>query len=130
MMVGSLWLEGARAPWSPNFAAQPLTAAIVGATSGPVAAGARAFHDRGCLNCHLVEGYGGRRGPDLSRIGSKLTADELTVRIINGGTNMPAFAGNIAPQELSDVVAFLTTRREPGSPPLEEDTGIRLSRPQ
>ena len=130
MMVGALWLEGARAPWAPNFAARPLMASVVGTTSGPVAAGARDFHDKGCLNCHLIDRYGGRRGPDLSRIGSKLTTDELTIRIINGGTNMPAFAGNVSPQELSDLVAFLASRREPGSPPIEEDAGIRVSRPE
>jgi ubiquinol-cytochrome c reductase cytochrome b subunit len=129
MMVGSLWLQGIRAPWSPNFAAEPLTADVVGATTGPVATGARHFHDKGCINCHLVEGHGGRRGPDLSRIGSKLTADELTIRIINGGTNMPAFAGNVSSDELSTLVAFLSSRLEPGAPPLEEDAGPRLSRP-
>jgi len=114
MMVGSLWLEGARAPWSPNFAAQPLAPAVVGATVGPIADGARVFHDKGCLNCHRIEGHGGRRGPDLSRIGSQLTSDGITIRIINGGTNMPAFAGNVTPEELTELVAFLRSRRTPG----------------
>jgi ubiquinol-cytochrome c reductase cytochrome b subunit len=117
MTVGSLWLEGARAPWSPNFGAQALPADIVGTTVGPVADGARVFFEKACLNCHLIDGYGGRRGPDLSHIGSLLTSDDITIRIINGGTNMPAFAGNVSPTELADLVAFLQSRRADVSGP-------------
>ncbi|MGA7119240.1 MAG: cytochrome b N-terminal domain-containing protein [Polyangiaceae bacterium] len=111
MMVGSLWVEGARAPWSPNFKAEPLTSDIVGSTVGPIADGARVFYEKACLNCHLIDGHGGRRGPDLSHIGSLLTNDDITIRIINGGTNMPAFAGNVSPEQLADLVAFLRSRR-------------------
>jgi ubiquinol-cytochrome c reductase cytochrome b subunit len=111
VMVGTLWYEGARSPWSPDFTAKPLPESVIGASSGPVYQGAQVFHDKGCEYCHTISGYGGERGPNLSNVGNLLSRDQMISRILNGATNMPPFAGNITPQELDDVVAFLQTRK-------------------
>jgi ubiquinol-cytochrome c reductase cytochrome b subunit len=116
IMIGSLWIEGQQSPWSPNFQALPLSEQVIGATSGPVFEGARLFHDKACLNCHLIQGHGGRRGPDLTHIADKLTHDNMVIRIVNGGDNMPAFGSSLKPQEIDALVAFLQSRRRPIRP--------------
>jgi ubiquinol-cytochrome c reductase cytochrome b subunit len=111
IMIGALWWEGDQSPWSPNFEAQPLSAKVIGATSGPVFTGAQLFHDKGCLNCHLIQGSGGRRGPNLTYIADELTRDNMIIRIVNGGTNMPAYGSSLKPQEVDALVTFLQTRK-------------------
>jgi ubiquinol-cytochrome c reductase cytochrome b subunit len=116
VMIGSLWVLGKRSAWSPNFEPGLLPADVVGVTEGPVAEGARLFHDKGCMNCHLIADQGGRRGPDLSRVADRITRDEMVIRISNGGHNMPAFAGTLKPEELALLVNFLESRTTVGRP--------------
>ncbi len=69
------------------------------------------FHSRGCEYCHRIEGYGGERGPDLSYVRDRLSDEQMTIRIVNGGTNMPAFGGILTADDLNKIVAFLNTRQ-------------------
>jgi ubiquinol-cytochrome c reductase cytochrome b subunit len=111
VMIVTLWVAGAKSNWSPNFNAEPLPASVVVATSGPVFEGAGLLHSKGCLNCHLIESYGGRRGPPLTDIGNKLSSTQMILRISNGGVNMPAYAANLTPTEMDALLAFLESRK-------------------
>jgi len=113
IMIGSLWIVGAKSPWSPNFDPVPLTPEIIGANSGPVFEGAKLFESKSCLKCHLIEGHGGRRGPELTNIANKLTRSDMVIRIVNGGVNMPAFGAALKPGEIDNLVAFLQSRKPP-----------------
>jgi ubiquinol-cytochrome c reductase cytochrome b subunit len=123
--VVTLTIYGARSPWSPQFAARPL-AEQVPALAGANSPGARVFFDKGCIYCHDIAGVGGHRGPNLSRVGDRLTEDQLILRINNGGHNMPAFAGRITRDELTELVAFLKSRctGKPSGPPDRPDLSL------
>ncbi|HEX4086656.1 MAG TPA: cytochrome b N-terminal domain-containing protein [Chthoniobacteraceae bacterium] len=111
ILIGSLWVVGVESPWSPNFDPGRLPISVIGANTGPIFQGAILFDDKGCLNCHLIKGYGGRRGPDLTYIGDELTKDNMIIRIVNGGVNMPAFGNMLKPAEIDSLVAFLSSRK-------------------
>ena len=111
--VAVLTIEGERSPWSPDFSVKPLTAATIRDVSPSAQAGAVLFYEKGCEYCHQIDRQGGHRGPDLSHIGDLLSKDELTIRIMNGGHNMPSFAGSMTGKQLEQIVAFLQTRKAP-----------------
>jgi len=111
LTIGTLWLKGQESHWSPDFDTKPLPASAIGAESGPAFEGARIFHERGCQYCHAIEGYGGKRGPDLSTIGDRLDAAQLNLRILNGANNMPAYASSLSQSDLDFLVNFLLTRK-------------------
>ena len=108
--ISGLWAIGITSPWSPRFDAKPLDAKVIGADSGPIYDGGMMFNEKGCLYCHTISGQGGERGPNLTYIGDRLSANELTWRIMNGGLNMPAYGGTLTDKELGDVVTFLKSR--------------------
>ena len=86
------------------------------------------FQNKSCRNCHALEGSGGRRGPDLTTVGTRLTRDQLIDQVSNGtpggikqgdpgGGNMPAYGSQISPAEMTALVAFLESLLPPGEPP-------------
>jgi mono/diheme cytochrome c family protein len=51
-----------------------------------------------------------------AKVADTLTRDNPVIRIVNGGTNMPAFGSSLKPGALDALVAFLETRKRPLRP--------------
>ena len=71
---------------------------------------------RNCFSCHTVDGAGGKDGPDLSHAGLKLSPETIEQRIIDPKTvkpdsDMPAFGGKIAPEDIRAIAQWLASRK-------------------
>ena len=76
----------------------------------PDLAKGRALFVANCSFCHGAKGEGGR-GPNLTTVGSRLSTDQLTWRILNGGNNMPAYGNTLTPADVQALVGFLSAQK-------------------
>lgn len=113
VFVISLLVIGLQAPWSPNFNTKPLPVSAIKSPNGDssIVQGVHLFYVKGCEFCHKINNYGGTAGPDLTTIGNRLSTNELTIRIVNGGKNMPSYGGILSKEELNNIVSFLASQK-------------------
>jgi hypothetical protein len=50
-------------------------------------------------------------GPALDAIAARMTEDQMTRQVLQGGGNMPAYGNSLDPSETTAPVRFLTTLR-------------------
>jgi ubiquinol-cytochrome c reductase cytochrome b subunit len=121
--LGVLTYQGATSPWSPRMTAwsgDPVPEGMVRNSTPLRLQGAALFQNKDCRNCHALDGVGGRRGPDLSTVGTRLTRGQLIDQISNGtpgGGNMPAYGKQIRPAEMTALAEFLKNLRPADAPP-------------
>jgi ubiquinol-cytochrome c reductase cytochrome b subunit len=122
-LLGVLTYQGVTAPWSPEmtaWSADPVPVDLVRESTPSQLQGALVFQNKNCRNCHALEGIGGRRGPDLTTVGIRLTRDQLIDQVSNGtpgGGNMPAYGKQLKPTEMTTLAEFLVSLRPSGQPP-------------
>jgi quinohemoprotein ethanol dehydrogenase len=73
------------------------------------AAGQQIFADN-CSVCHGADGHGGNGGPDLTSIPSAKDMQRVIDQVTNGGAGMPAFEGQLTPEQIRDVAAYVVER--------------------
>ena len=86
----------------PGYPQQIETAAIVWA--------------RYCVGCHIIDGDGGKDGPELSTAGAKHDVPTLKTWItdpesVDPDADMPAFGNRLSPEQLDAIAAYLASRR-------------------
>jgi ubiquinol-cytochrome c reductase cytochrome b subunit len=129
--LGVLTYQGATAPWSPEMTAwsgdpvpQDLVKRDLADRNKPLwLQGALVFQYKNCRNCHALEGIGGRKGPDLTDVGLRLTRGQLIDQVSNGtpgGGDMPAYGKEMSAAEMTALAEFLVSLRPPGRPPARE----------
>ena len=89
--------------------------------------GALVFQVKQCRNCHSLGNTGGKRGPAQDSVAVRLTNDQLIRQVIQGGGNMPAFGKNLAPQEVTALVAFMQTLRPANVPPVRDPSAAAVN---
>jgi ubiquinol-cytochrome c reductase cytochrome b subunit len=123
LTIGSLTYLGTFAPWSPvmdAWSALPTPEAYLKNRSPLELQGALIVQGKQCRNCHSLGGEGGRRGPALDDVATRLTHDQLIRQVLQGGGEMPAYAKNLSPAEVTALVAFLETLHPPGVEPARD----------
>ena len=112
------WL-GESSPWSPHMRAwtsDPTPVDYVKGRSPLELQGALQLQFAQCRNCHSIGGEGGRRGPALDDVGTRLSWDQIVRQIQQGGGNMPAYGKNLSSAETQALVAFLVTLTDDARP--------------
>jgi cytochrome c553 len=84
-----------------------------GGTSSQLADGRQVYDSNRCSRCHRIGGAGGRRGPDLSRVGATHPADWLSEHVRSPKSHrpdstMPAF-GRLQPADLRALGEYLAS---------------------
>ena len=78
-----------------------------GGATADAAAGKEVFSEE-CSVCHGATGHGGNGGPDLRTMPLAKTQAGAEKQVTNGGGGMPAFKGQLTPEEISNVAAYVS----------------------
>ncbi len=119
MAIVALTWEGTTSPWSPvmdGWSSLPTPAKFTQGRTPLEMQGAVVFQYAQCRNCHELDGHGGKRGPALDEIATRLSYDQLVRQVQQGGGNMPAYGKNLDSAQTAAVVAFLATLHPDNEP--------------
>ena len=102
------------------IATMALTAPAIAAPAAPANADSevmtrKLIDAQGCRACHRIDGTGAGIGPDLAKVGSRLTRDQLHGKLANPqkrhANGRIADFSHLRKEELDALTAYLSTRK-------------------
>jgi mono/diheme cytochrome c family protein len=71
---------------------------------------AQALFKQSCTSCHGVD-LAGDFGPNLQKVGGRLTKEQITTQITNGGESMPSFEKKLNTDEIQALAYWLASKK-------------------
>ena len=75
------------------------------------AAAADALYKSNCMGCHGTDLQGSAMFPALDTVGGKLSKEQIYNKIAKGGGGMPAFDGQLQPEEIANLAVWLAEHK-------------------
>ncbi|MDE3202345.1 MAG: cytochrome b N-terminal domain-containing protein [Acidobacteriota bacterium] len=131
VVFGLLTHYGSTTPWSPvmdAWSSDPIPVAYLHDRTPLELRGAVVLQYKQCRDCHALGGVGGKRGPALDTIATRMTEDQIIRQVLQGGGNMPAYGNSLNPSETKALVKFLLTLRgenQPRAVDASRDVGVK-----
>ncbi len=122
LVICVLTYMGWTSPWSPKMSAwsgDTIPVQYVRGRTPLEIHGELVLQNKQCRNCHSLGGHGGKRGPALDAVATRLTKDQMVRQVIQGGGNMPAYGKKLSPAEVEALVSFLATLTPKAVPPVK-----------
>lgn len=108
LLAGSLTACGkSETTPSPSASTTPTASAATGATTK---VDAQTVFKANCVSCHGAN-LEGLVGPNLQKVGSKYSKEQLTALITNGKGAMPSFKGKLSDDEISSLATWLADKK-------------------
>ncbi|WP_281367188.1 c-type cytochrome [Paenibacillus phytorum] len=95
-------------PAPASAAPSPSAKPADGGTS--TAAQAQVLYKDNCMSCHGA-GLAGDFGPNLTKVGSHKTKDEIIAQIMGGKGDMPPFKSALKSEEIEVLAAWLADKK-------------------
>lgn len=82
------------------------------AAGGPTAANAEEIYKQNCISCHGAN-QEGKLGPNtnIQKVGGKLSKEQISNKILNGGGGMVAFKGKLKDNEVAALADWLAAKK-------------------